>query len=332
VTNVRAVLSATAADTWPLLELFPRLADLPRLSLRANVTPVEHLESVAPALWIKRDDLTATDFGGNKIRSLEFLLGGGRAGDRVTTVGSMGSTHALATALVGRSIGADVSVGLWPQEMNPVAERVAAELRERVQRRKALAHPAIALAWLSWRSMRGDRVIPAGGTSPLGILGHVNAALELARQIERGVLPEPAQIVVPLGSGGTAAGLALGFAIAGLHPTIIGTRVVPKIVGRAGRVARLVRATTSLIERRARVRLDVDVPRISVMNEVYGGAYGRPLDRAEKAGRTLEQAIGVSLDATYSAKAFAAALDAARVKPTLFWLTFDSRWLKTTLK
>jgi 1-aminocyclopropane-1-carboxylate deaminase/D-cysteine desulfhydrase-like pyridoxal-dependent ACC family enzyme len=332
VTNVRAVLSASSAGTWPLLERFPRLADLSRLSLRAEVTPVERLVSVAPALWIKRDDLTAPELGGNKIRSLEFLLGGVQPRDQVTTIGSVGSTHALATAIVGNRIGADVRVGLWPQEMNPIAERVAAELRERVQRRKRFANPATALAWLWWRSTRGDRVIPAGGTSPLGILGHVNAALELAQQIESGVLPEPAQIVVPLGSGGTAAGLALGFAIAGLHPTIIGARVVPKIVGRAGRVARLVRATRSLIECCARVRLDLDVPRICVMNEVYGGAYGRPLDRAENAARTLEQAIGVSLDATYSAKAFAAALDAARIKPTLFWLTFDSRWLRTTLK
>src|SRR5438067_3313777 len=185
-----AGLAPLAAEIWPLFDRFPQLEELPRVSLRGTVTPVERVTS-APALWVKRDDLTAAGFGGNKIRSLEFLLGGVHAGDAVATVGSRGSTHALATVFCGGKLGADVRVGLWRQEMNPVAERVAAELRYRVPRRKEFFSPAIALAWLWWRSARGDLVIPAGGTSPLGILGHVNAALELARQIESGILPAP---------------------------------------------------------------------------------------------------------------------------------------------
>ena len=66
------------------------------------------------------------------------------------------------------------------------------------------------------RLTRAAQYIPLGGSTPLGTLGHVNAALELADQVERGELPLPGRVVVPLGSGGTAAGLALGFAIAGL--------------------------------------------------------------------------------------------------------------------
>jgi hypothetical protein len=43
----------------------------------------------------------------------------------------------------------------------------------------------------------------------------------------------------------------------------------------------------------------------------------------------MERATGLRLDATYSAKAFAIALRVARVEPgvTLFWSTFDARWL-----
>jgi hypothetical protein len=55
---------------------------------------------------------------------------------------------------------------------------------------------------------------------------------------------------------------------------------------------------------------------------VYGGAYGRPLDGAPDTTPT-----GVPLDATYSAKAFVAANEWARKENTLFWLTFDSRWM-----
>lgn len=318
----------SSGELWPLLDRFPGLATLPRLSLRSGPTPVESLESLAPNLWMKRDDLTALPVGGNKIRSLEFLLGGVGAGDRIATVGSRGSTHALATAIHGRALGASVSVGLWPQEMNPEAEQVHDELRRVAASRLDFLSPAFALPWLWWRGMRGDRTIPAGGTSPLGMLGHVNAALEVAEQVRFGVLPEPKQIVVPLGSGGTAAGLALGFSIAGMRPLIIAARVVPKVVGRASRVARLANATRAFIERLADVRLP-GVPdwKIRVVSNVYGGAYGRALARATESAARLGQASEVTLDATYAAKAFTAALDATRDVPTLFWLTFDARWL-----
>jgi D-cysteine desulfhydrase len=313
---------------WPLLDRFPGLATLPRVALRSGPTPIESLESIAPNLWIKRDDLSALPIGGNKVRSLEFLLGGVTPGDRLATVGSCGSTHALSTAIHGRALGASVAVGLWPQQMNPVAEIVRNELRRVAASRREFVSPALALPWLWWRGVRGDRTIPSGGTSPLGMLGHVNAALEVAEQVRSGAMPEPKQVVVPLGTGGTAAGLALGFSIAGMHPVIIAARVVPRIVGRKNRVVRLANATRAFIERRAGVRLPrAPLARIHVVNTVYGGAYGRALARADAAGARLTEMIGMPVDATYAAKAFVAALEAGNGAATLFWLTFDARWI-----
>ncbi len=301
---------------------------MPRLSLRSGPTPVESLGSLASNLWIKRDDLTALPVGGNKVRGLEFLLGGVTSGDRVATIGSRGSTHALATAIHGRGVGASVAVGLWPQEMNPMAEIVSDELERVVTSRREFVSPAIALPWLWWRSMRGDRTIPSGGTSPLGMLGHVNAALELAEQVQADLLPEPRQVVVPLGTGGTAAGLALGFAIAGMRPLIIAARVVPRIVGRQNRILRLVNATRAFIERHTgAVPPSVPSSSVRVDDAVYGGAYGRVLARGDISAARLSDAIGATVDATYAAKAFVAALDAGNSEPTLFWFTFDARWI-----
>ena len=52
---------------------------------------------------------------------------------------------------------------------------------------------------------------------------------------------------------------------------------------------------------------------------------------AEHAAVLVDALRGWRLDATYSAKAFAVALDMAADKgtTTLFWMTFDSRWMKT---
>ena len=57
---------------------------------------------------------------------------------------------------------------------------------------------------------------------------------------------------------------------------------------------------------------------------------GRPLPAGDDAARRLEGWRGIGLDATYSAKAFAAAIALHRSTevPTLFWLTFDGRALR----
>ena len=62
----------------PLYARFPALAALPRAELGVLRSPVQRLagDGDDPPLWIKRDDLDAPDFGGNKVRALEFLLGG----------------------------------------------------------------------------------------------------------------------------------------------------------------------------------------------------------------------------------------------------------------
>ena len=296
--------------------------------------------SVADALWIKRDDLSAPRLGGNKVRALEYLLAGVRDGDHVLTVGGRGSTHALSTAVHAHRLGARVSVLRWSQEMNDAAHAVDARLRsecDAVHDAWSVAGTYARVGWLRARARLGGEAlhwIPAGGTTPLGILGHVNAALELADQVKRGVLPAPARVVLPLGTGGTAAGLALGFAIAGLPTDVVGARVVPRVVARRSRVLALAERTARLIERlSAASGAPVAVPRpapssIRVEHDVYGGAYGRELARARDASTRFASAHeGCPLDATYSAKAFAAALAACDGQPTLFWLTFDGRWL-----
>lgn len=279
-------------------------------------------------LWIKRDDLSASPLGGNKVRALELLLGGLRPGARVVTVGAWGSTHALATALYARALGLESIVVRWPQEMTPVARAVEA-LTDRTAttswrtRTVAGAYARAALARL-----RGARWIPAGGTTPLGILGHVEAALELAQQVDDGVMPMPRRIVLPLGSGGTAAGLLLGTQIAGMPTRIVGARVVPWIVANRRRVVHLANATARLLERLTGRRIArVDPQRLEVMHAMYGGAYGRETEAGRDAASRFAAWHGGTIDATYGAKALAAALAVTDDAPTLFWLTFDGRFL-----
>lgn len=323
------------SDDIPLYRRFPALRSLPRAQLCIGPSPVQRIPDIPGTndLWIKRDDLNAPLMGGNKVRALEFLLGSVRAGDTVLTLGGAGSTHVLSTAIHARRLGAGTMAIRWQHDMNEIADLVSERLGKELDDTKIGRTPAGAMLRCSYlRLTRNVHFIPVGGGTPLGALGHVNAGLELASQIEAGDLPAPRRIVLPLGTGGTMAGLSLGLAIAGLDIPVVGARVGPRLVANRRMVKRIVRRTARAIteatgEKLARVRPE----NLRVVHNVYGGAYGRPLLAATEAAAILRALTGIRLDATYSAKAFAAALEHARSEPgggpTLFWLTFDGRWL-----
>jgi len=305
----------------PLFEHFPALAGIPRTALGTFPTPVERHEVAGHVLLVKRDDLSGPVIGGNKVRGLEWLLGGLANGERVLTVGPTGSTHALATAVYAQRLGAQTTVVRWRQEMNPAARAVDPAIRRAAT---VLDARWVASAYAVAAALRATgrfRWIPAGGASALALLGHVNAGLELAGQVRAGACEEPRRLYVPFGTGGTAAGLALGLKIARMPTVVVAVRVVPRIMGTTRRLLRLARAAAALIVRRTGAR----VPRVQendvlVEHSWYGGAYGRALAAAPVLA-------GLPLDDTYSRKAFAAA--AAAPRESLFWLTFDARVLQT---
>ena len=314
-------------DALPLFRRYPALERIPRAGFIASPTPIERVALASGrTLLVKRDDLCGRAIGGNKVRALDWLLGSVGPGESVLTVGARGSTHALTTALCAGALGVTTTVVRWNQEMNEIAHRVDARTRLAARVVDARVIPFAYVLSAGYSMQRNSYWIPAGGSTPIGILGHVNAALELADQIAAGELEAPEVIVVPLGTGGTAAGLALGLRIAGLPTRIIGARVVPRIVGRARRVARLANSTARVIGYVA----DARVPRVSaedidVDDSAYGGAYGRAIASTDDE-RALA-ALGATLDDTYSRKAFRVAVDHALRHRTLFWLTFDARIL-----
>jgi D-cysteine desulfhydrase len=183
------------------------------------------------------------------------------------------------------------------------------------------------------RANRDIRWIPAGGSCALGVLGHASAALELIGQMQHDERPVPNEIVVPLGSGGTVAGLLLGLAVAGVTTRVVGVRVVPRLVGNRWHVMRLARQARALLARLSGERVpEVDASRLEIAQDAYGGAYGRETEIARNASQALRVTGGPGLDGTYSAKAFAHALSragGAHGGGVLFWMTFDGRWLET---
>lgn len=296
---------------------------LPFVRLGTAPTPVRRLAGLAPAgteLWLKDDGAYGDGgWGGNKVRKLEWLLPDVRRRGRETilSVGGLGTNWGLATALYGREHGLRTALALIDQ---PVDEHVRAQLG-RLRASGATLHLTHTKArtiacfpWLLARHSRGVRppyFLPAGGSSSLGVLGYVEAALEIADQVRRGELPEPTHVVCAVGSGGTVAGLALGLRLAGLRTRVTGVVVNDTLRLDPATLARLSRRAAGLLrDRGARIAAaPITAADIAAPVEWLGAGYGHRLTGAETARRVAREAEGIDLDPVYTGKAMAAALD-----------------------
>src|SRR5262249_49424066 len=135
----------------------------------AYPTPLERVSSASVRshsgceFWIKRDDLTASLYGGNKVRKLEPILADARArGARcLVTMGAVGSHHVLATTLYGRAAGFDVHAVLVPQPRNDhVVTNVRAGLAAGLHPHPVGSYAAVPFALAPLLAMRGAYFVP----------------------------------------------------------------------------------------------------------------------------------------------------------------------------
>jgi D-cysteine desulfhydrase len=300
-----------------LHQRFPALVEtLPHLALSERPTPVRELAGLG--VWVKEDGVFgAGGWGGNKVRKLEWLIPDARRRGRrsILSFGGLGTNWGLATTLYAGEHGLETVLALLDQ---PVDDHVTAQLARleasgaRIYRTQTKARTVAALPWLLARGARGGRppyLLPAGGSSAVGALGYVEAALEIAAQVEDGSLPEPAHVIVPVGTGGTAAGLALGFQLAGLCTRVVGIVVNDQLRLDPPVLARLARRSAKLLERRGAslgpLRLEPDL--LDLTRDQIGAGYGHRTEAAERAASVAAR-DGLALDPVYTAKAMAGLL------------------------
>jgi D-cysteine desulfhydrase len=328
--------------TVPLLfERYPGLADTIGWGPLGNYPPPrQKLEKLGHgSLWIKRDDLSSPVYGGNKVRKLEFVLGDARKKGKkeVVTIGGIGTNHGPATAIYCRRLGLDTTLVVFDQ---PVTSFVRQNLLlfHRNGARLVYAKDMLgcgAKFYITERLKRpGAYFLYAGGSSPVGALGFVNAAFELKKQIGEGLLPAPRYVICPLGSNGTMAGLSLGMLLAGIPARVIGVGVTraklgPLHLATAQSVRALMRDTLRLLRSASPGVPEVAIGEQRVVHDYFGGEYGLPTPEGLEALRIFREKEGVKLEPTYTAKTCAFLLDfvkdPAHAKDTvLYWHTYNS--------
>jgi 1-aminocyclopropane-1-carboxylate deaminase/D-cysteine desulfhydrase-like pyridoxal-dependent ACC family enzyme len=318
-----------------LFTLYPELKSVVASTESASLpTPVQPLPFSVRA-WIKRDDLTHTEYGGNKIRKLEFIVADAKrkGAKRIVTFGAIGTNHGVATAMMCQQFDLECVVYLFDQ---PSSETVTQNLKRMQAYGATLIYTGslfiTVMAYYTsiYRAKKGSYFLFAGGSNLYGTLSFLNAAIELREQIDRGECPQPETIVCPVGSGATLAGLTYGCHLSGLDTRVLGIRVVPQKLGpfaacTQGTVYQLMEEVHQFLKQH--VRQPVAKPMQPwLVGDYYGEGYGVGTSKGAQAINTF-RAVGIKLEQTYTAKAAAAFIDELdrRDSHVLFWNTFNSR-------
>lgn len=313
------------------------LRPLPRVELGIWPTPLHRLVRFGAwaghdGLYIKRDDLAGIGFGGNKVRSLEFLVGHARSqgADTLITGGTLQSNLCRLTAAAAARAGmachivhneapperpegnliASVAFGARLHFVGPVDEE------ERARRMDRLAEDLR-------RAGKRPYVIHQGGSVPHGSLGYLAAALELSEQI-RAARIDLKHVVIVGAMGGTAAGLLLGAAYLRVpfHVHVISVEYP---------AAELRRRLEGLWTRTA--KLVGEPPPLSpaevatIHDDYLGAGYAQLTAEGLEAAHRLARLEGLIVDLVYGAKTLAGLVDLVRRgriprgEPVCFWHT-----------
>ncbi|PZM14903.1 D-cysteine desulfhydrase family protein [Rhizobium tubonense] len=297
----------------------------PRVRLMQGPTPIQHLSRLEQVLgdaqkgvsiWAKRDDLMELGGGGNKLRKLEFLLGQAMAEgcDTLVVTGGVQSNFArLAAAACARTgFACEVVLAqMVPRETeiyqangNVVLDRL---FGARVHILEAGDDAGgFALSRASEIAASGGKAFigTLGGSTPVGALGYVDCAFEIAAQsTEMDIVFQ--QIVVPNGSGGMHAGLLAGEVVAGRDPSRIRAHTVlsPADACLAATVDK-VNAVFKLLESKDCIQAE----HLKISGTQLGGGYGMPTSDMVEAIRIVGRSEGLLLDPVYGGKAFAGLL------------------------
>ena len=273
-----------------------KLSNWPTADLTLLPTPIHPLKNFGKLLdgqdlWIKRDDLTGLEGGGNKTRKLDFLVGDALAkgADMLVTVGAIQSNHTRQTAAAAAK--ANMKCALlhygWTKDAGPnyrkvgnifLSSMIGADLYldETV---RPIEDQGPLDEFVDYLRSQGHKpYLIQGGASDheLGTLGYLQCAQEIAEQTEqRGFQFD--YIIHCTGSSSTQAGLVAGMAALGQKTRVIGISDDDETSIKRERVQKLANDTLCITGIEALVISD-DIEIIAADKSHYGVSDESTLD------------------------------------------------------
>jgi 1-aminocyclopropane-1-carboxylate deaminase/D-cysteine desulfhydrase-like pyridoxal-dependent ACC family enzyme len=298
------------------------LRGMPRVHLGSYPTPLHRLSNLETALhydgiFIKRDDLSGLGPGGNKLRSLEYLLGEAlETGKNLVIVSGPGQSnlctltasacarlslpcmlihncaepqHYEGNLLLNRVLGAEsVFLGAVSADERRAHEtKLAMELEEKGKK---------------------PFVIKNGGTSGRGALGYAETIAEMQGQCaEQGLSID--SLFVPGGNGGMAAGLIYGNALSGrpFHICVISVEDEAEILEEH------IRSVIAEAERLTGVPFPEKLEeKCDIIDDYRGEGWGINTKESEEAVLNFPQSEGIFIENVYTGKVVAGMEDYIR--------------------
>ena len=291
-----------------------RLDTIPRLSLVTEPTPLTLAPRLSatlggPQFWFKRDDLVPVAFGGNKVRSLDFIVADAlrQGADTLVTGAGPLSNHVRACAGVtalARLHCVAIYWGVEPARIEGnhwLTRLLGAEIRFTCDSDRASVDRGIEVAAADILAHGGKPYpIPRGGACALGALAHALAVRETLDQCRRFGI-DPQVVIMAVGGAATLGGWLLGTALFGAQ-----WRLEAVTVSRPAAEA-LARAQNLAAEAAAMIDYSPNLHNVEavVHDGFLGDGYGVPTPEGQVAIAATARTEGVFLDPTYTGKAMA---------------------------
>jgi D-cysteine desulfhydrase len=279
-----------------------------KINLANLPTPLQKIKFEGKEFFIKRDDFTGSDFSGNKIRKLEYILHQAKneKAEIIFTCGGDQSNHARATASAAALLGFKTRLFLWGHEKskadgNLFLDKIYGAEITYLSKKEFDNVDELMFEERKKLVTKGKKVyvIPAGGSTTLGIWGYINFIKELKNQID---LKKIDGIFAACGSGGTAAGLLAGLTLHRLKTKIYAVNVLHSKKEIRKKIIQL--AIGAGLD--YNLNIDIDESQLEIVDGYSKEGYKNISEDKINLINRFASSSGILFDPAYSGKAFTA--------------------------
>lgn len=303
-----------------------------RIPLLSGPTPLHDLREAHRnkdiRLLIKRDDMTGIGPGGNKVRSLEYILGEAKAkgATKILAAGPEQSNLCVLTAAACARAGLECELVINSNEPerkegNLLLEQLLGTKTHYLGpcdgETRNLRMEEIAATYRE----QGEQVfvVRNGATTGRGALGYTAAVVEMARQCEAMGIQQMT-IFAPGGNGGVAAGLIYGNALMGSPFRIVIVSVEDERDTLKGHIQATIRETETITG----IPMCTPLEETAEITDAYRGAgWGENTPESQQAVLSFARSEGIFIENVYNSKVLVGMrdwIDKGKVSGTVCYL------------
>ena len=298
-------------------DLLATLGAQPRIALGSFPTPLQPLPNLSrelggPSIYVKRDDLTGLAFGGNKTRSLEYVLGEVMQGapEVLVTGGNIQSNWCRQATAAAAKIGVEIVLVLRNSDMKEIQGNVLLDVLLGAEVRFVDEPDMTTVVFqrvdevVAELRARGRRAVKLDSWGDSVALGYVQLMAELDSQCEE--LGHESVRLWSAAAGATQSGALLGARMLDWPVRVTG---VAPIQWTNGSMEELTAECANNAARLLGSEVRIAPGEVESLCDYIGPGYGLPSPAGLDAMRRVARSDGLLLDPVYTGKAMAALIE-----------------------